>query len=245
MKKIIPHFFTFLNLFCGFLSIYYSFQQNIFMSSLLIMIATIFDMLDGRLARLFQVQSSFGKEIDSFSDLITFGLSPAFLFFNFINQFFPNILTNINPLILLFFSFIYVVMAGIRLAYYNIKTNETQVVYFFTGMPSTFAGISIAILIGYPFFPSFLDYFFKPADLFLPFWFYPLFFLVYAFLMVSPIAYRKASTNFLNFKTFSNILLNLLFLVVLVFAFRYTLLLIVLCYTLSPLWIFKKRDKNV
>ena len=107
MKKIIhivPNFVTFLNLFSGFLSIYLSFKDEIGLASMAIMLATIFDLLDGRLARVLGVSSEMGKELDSFSDLTTFGIAPAFLFFNFARPY-----GLLPDLVLLTISFIFVI----------------------------------------------------------------------------------------------------------------------------------------
>ncbi|HCL56763.1 MAG TPA: hypothetical protein DHW82_07115 [Spirochaetia bacterium] len=253
MKRMIPSIVTFLNLFCGFLSIYYSNQignNNLFaltISSMAIMLATIFDLLDGRLARILKVESNIGKELDSFSDLITFGLAPAFLFLNFFQYLLFQKGIVVSPVIIIVFSFIYTITAAMRLAMYNINTNPNEKVEYFTGMASTFAGISVAGLIGFNYIPTLVDdwwikdfYLFQlPENLV----FYAVFYLFFAFLMVSKVKYKKSSTMLFNFKGgIGYILYNVGFFVFLIFAFRYFIIVMVITYTIIPVFrIFKKK----
>lgn len=238
MKKLIclvPNIITFLNLFCGFSSIYFSFTGKIDLAAMSIMLATIFDMLDGRLARVLGVTSEIGKELDSFSDLTTFGIAPAFLFFNFSRSF--GVLSE--PLLLVI-SFLFVVCATTRLAFYNVKTDSETPVHFFTGMPSTFAGISLAVLLGFNQTTDGLTWFLKEYfnytfSLPFSFWIYLIFFAGYAFLMVSKIPYAKSNSRLFNFRSFWNIMYNFGFFFFLIIAFKFFVLIIVLVYSISPL----------
>ena len=92
MKKHIPNLFTSLNLLSGWCSVYFAFQYKIKVSILLIMVAAIFDLLDGFLARLLKVDSPLGAQLDSFADLITFGLAPAIIVFNMVHHQFNSFL---------------------------------------------------------------------------------------------------------------------------------------------------------
>lgn len=236
--KIIPNVVTFLNLFSGFLAIYLAFNKELGLASMAIMLATIFDLLDGRLAQVLGVSSEIGKELDSFSDLLTFGIAPAFLFFNFFTTTYPN---QFPTWFLIGFSFLFVITATIRLATYNVKTDSDQPVKFFTGMPSTLAGISLASFFGFNHsndgLTLLLKKYFPDISLKLPFpcWVYLAIFLLYAFLMVSKIPYAKSNSRLFNFKSFWNILYNIAFFIFLFTAFKFFVITVVILYTISPL----------
>src|SRR6187455_2813600 len=82
----LPNLMTAGNLFCGFLALTkiveaqgQSFNASIWHALIFILLACIFDLLDGRLARMGGTDSPFGREFDSLADLISFGAAPAFL----------------------------------------------------------------------------------------------------------------------------------------------------------------------
>ena len=77
--SILPNACTSMNLLCGYLSVVMTSQGEFLAAGWLIMLANIFDILDGRLARLTSVESRFGAELDSLADLVSFGMAPAFL----------------------------------------------------------------------------------------------------------------------------------------------------------------------
>ncbi|MBU0968999.1 MAG: CDP-diacylglycerol--serine O-phosphatidyltransferase [Proteobacteria bacterium] len=76
---ILPNLFTSMNLFCGYYSILASVQLRFVDAAIAIMIGSVFDFLDGKIARATKTTSKFGMEYDSLADLITFGLAPALL----------------------------------------------------------------------------------------------------------------------------------------------------------------------
>jgi CDP-diacylglycerol--serine O-phosphatidyltransferase len=78
----VPSFFTLMNLFCGFLSIISVSQGNFSFGAWLIVFAGLFDALDGLMARLANATSEFGMELDSLSDVVSFGVAPGFLIYN-------------------------------------------------------------------------------------------------------------------------------------------------------------------
>ena len=82
MKKgvyILPNLFTTGNLFCGFWAIISVFQEKYSYAAIAILLATVFDILDGKVARLSGSTSKFGVQYDSLADLISFGIAPALL----------------------------------------------------------------------------------------------------------------------------------------------------------------------
>lgn len=77
LKKHIPTFFTMLNLICGFSAILIA---DLRLSSYLLLLGMVFDILDGMLARMLKAMTDIGRELDSLSDLVSFGVAPAFLY---------------------------------------------------------------------------------------------------------------------------------------------------------------------
>eukprot|EP01047_Picozoa_sp_COSAG01_P000471 COSAG01_NODE_9_length_43729_cov_66.133463_8_plen_449_part_00 len=87
---LIPNAITLLNLSCGILAVLHSFIENYTTAGALILIGTILDALDGSLARKLNVSSKFGAQLDTTTDLITFGVAPGILIYSFLaNQNLP------------------------------------------------------------------------------------------------------------------------------------------------------------
>ena len=133
IKSKIPNLFTLLNLSLGILSILYIFENDYYMSSLLILLAALLDRFDGLLARKFNATSSIGKELDSLCDLISFGVAPSILAWH---------IKLINfGVIGIIITILYAVAGAYRLARYN--TTEFHGIY--VGIPITLAGGIVAI----------------------------------------------------------------------------------------------------
>ena len=130
--SVIPNLFTAMNMFCGFLSIVNTSQQKYFYAAWLIIIAAIFDALDGVMARLTNSSSELGVELDSLSDIISFGTAPAFLFYSlYLFQYeIWGILISSSLLI----------AGGFRLARFNIQLVGFDK-KFFKGLPIPTAAI--------------------------------------------------------------------------------------------------------
>src|SRR3954471_44711 len=79
MRKIyiLPNLFTTANMFCGFYAIVAAIHGNFLTAAWSILVAMIFDTMDGRVARLTRATSNFGVEYDSLSDLVSFGMAPG------------------------------------------------------------------------------------------------------------------------------------------------------------------------
>src|SRR5690606_22621190 len=78
---VLPNLVTTGNIFCGFYAILQALNGNFEKAAYAIVVAAVFDLLDGRLARLTRSTSKFGAEYDSLCDLISFGMAPAILLF--------------------------------------------------------------------------------------------------------------------------------------------------------------------
>ncbi|MFW9598373.1 MAG: CDP-diacylglycerol--serine O-phosphatidyltransferase [Paludibacter sp.] len=126
IKKHIPNFITTLNLFSGCFAIYYGFQANYEMVMAFILIAAVFDFMDGLAARILKAYSAMGKELDSLADVVSFGVAPGVLVFSLINE-------SALPDWMAFVGFIVPVFSALRLAKFNIDARQTS---SFIGMPT-------------------------------------------------------------------------------------------------------------
>jgi CDP-diacylglycerol--serine O-phosphatidyltransferase len=122
-------------MFCGFLSIINSFEGNFIYASILIIIAAIFDLLDGLAARITKSASEFGVELDSLSDVISFGAAPAFLIYNI------QLKIYLEAGILI--SAFYLICVALRLARFNVQLSGFEKKFFY-GLPSPLAGMTIS-----------------------------------------------------------------------------------------------------
>ncbi|MFC1728706.1 CDP-diacylglycerol--serine O-phosphatidyltransferase [candidate division KSB1 bacterium] len=130
----LPHFFTISNIFLGFLSITYSLHENYTTAAWCIAAASVFDNLDGKIARMTHTHSRFGMELDSLADIISFGVAPAFLVYT----------TNFSAVGIwgVFFSFLFVLAGVFRLARFNI-TQKSFKKNKFRGLPIPMAALAV------------------------------------------------------------------------------------------------------
>ncbi|MDH4238187.1 MAG: CDP-alcohol phosphatidyltransferase family protein, partial [Phycisphaerae bacterium] len=84
---VLPSLVTILNGVCGFAAIIFTSRGGFAMAGYMVLLAMIADMLDGRLARMSKSTSSFGGQLDSLCDIISFGVAPAFLMFEVLQEF--------------------------------------------------------------------------------------------------------------------------------------------------------------
>ncbi len=127
-KRIaVPSFFTLMNLFSGFLSIISVAKGDLVLGAWLIAIAGLFDVFDGLMARLANATSDFGIELDSLSDMVSFGVAPGFLIY----QFSLHDMGNLGILI----SAIPPLCGAVRLARFNVNARLTPSYDFFIGLP--------------------------------------------------------------------------------------------------------------
>ncbi|TVQ13555.1 MAG: CDP-diacylglycerol--serine O-phosphatidyltransferase [Bacteroidetes bacterium] len=133
-KHYIPNTITSLNLLCGSIAVVYAFEGYLHIAALLVIIASVFDFLDGFSARLLKAYSAVGKELDSLADLISFGLAPSVIVYISMQQHVPQWGPEWAGLnILPFIAFLITVFSGLRLAIFNIDENQTE---HFIGLPT-------------------------------------------------------------------------------------------------------------
>ncbi len=112
-KKFIPSLFTILNAFCGFLSIVHASNGEYDSAAMFIIYATLFDLFDGFVARLLKTSSDFGVELDSLSDVISFGAAPSYLLYAIFFKPYGGIGIVLSSLVMVF--------SAIRLARFNVE----------------------------------------------------------------------------------------------------------------------------
>jgi CDP-diacylglycerol--serine O-phosphatidyltransferase len=136
-RVILPNMFTLVGVCIGLSSIKFAFDEKFTLSIIAIIVAAIIDGLDGRIARLIQGTTKIGKELDSLTDVISFGVAPAFImYFWKLNE-----LGRIGWLICL----IYVVCVALRLARFNVNSGQEPSWRdnFFEGVPSPAGGVLV------------------------------------------------------------------------------------------------------
>jgi CDP-diacylglycerol--serine O-phosphatidyltransferase len=128
MRKIyiVPNFVTTANMFSGFYSMIASIQGDYVTAAWAIMAAAVFDMLDGRVARLAKATSEFGVQYDSLSDLVSFGVAPSILLFQWALQPFGRLGWAA--------AFLFCACGALRLARFNVNSGALPKGYF-QGLP--------------------------------------------------------------------------------------------------------------
>lgn len=140
--SLIPHALTSGNLCCGLISIVATSNSEFFVAAAFLAISMIFDFLDGRAARRLSVPSSFGKEYDSLSDQISFGVAPAFMYYKWV-------LVNLHPVLSIGVFLMYVLAVSIRLARFNTgASKEKTSSNYFEGLSSPIAAAVLAGVVG-------------------------------------------------------------------------------------------------
>jgi len=134
-RAVVPSLFTVLNMFCGFLSIIHASKGDVMQASWLIILAAGFDALDGVMARITRSSSQFGVEIDSLSDVVSFGAAPAFLVYQVH-------LSSLEGFGVLLSSFV-MIFSGLRLARFNVNLVGFDKDHF-SGLPAPASALTIA-----------------------------------------------------------------------------------------------------
>jgi CDP-diacylglycerol--serine O-phosphatidyltransferase len=160
--KQLPNIFTLLNLVFGCLAIVVTLQngiiinetiegeqkidipEKIWLASLFMGIAAVIDFVDGFLARLLKSDSSMGKQLDSLADVVSFGVAPGMIIYQFLRRSYAQEASGVEISVLwLVPAFLLPAAAAWRLARFNLDTSQS---YSFKGMPVPAAGLLVASL---------------------------------------------------------------------------------------------------
>ena len=133
IKHSLPNMLTFINLSLGIVALLLAFQGELIQASLLVMVAALTDRFDGKVARMLDCTSELGKELDSLSDLVSFGVAPIVICWNISFM-------SLGPVGFLL-AVIFPIAGAFRLARYNVTTFNNV----FSGVPITIAGAFLSI----------------------------------------------------------------------------------------------------
>ena len=135
---ILPNLLTTGNLLCGFWAIISVFQERFYFAAVAVLLAAVFDVFDGKVAKLSGATSKFGMQYDSLADLVSFGIAPALLAFSWALRPYGKFGWLA--------AFLFVACGAIRLARFNVlaSTGETK---YFKGLPIPVAAAMIAFTI--------------------------------------------------------------------------------------------------
>ena len=125
MSKHIPNLLTISNLICGCIALYFTFQGELVFTAYLIGLAAIFDFMDGATARLLNVSSPIGKELDSLADMVSFGLVPGSVVFHLLEE---GALSQYS-----FIALVIPIFSAYRLAKFNVDEDQNE---NFIGLPT-------------------------------------------------------------------------------------------------------------
>ena len=164
-NKFIPSFISLGNLVAGFLSLLFTINGKWTPAAFTIILSMLLDGIDGLIARKLKVQGEFGREIDSLSDLVSFGVAPAALIYS--SHFSQKEIIGLIAVVP------YIICSALRLAKFNLQPPKS----YFVGLPITIAGSFLASLVICNFkFPPFL---------------LSIIIISLSYLMISPIHYPK------------------------------------------------------
>lgn len=221
IKKHIPNTITCCNLLSGCVSILFTCNNHLLWASAMIFIAAIFDFLDGFAARTLDAKSPIGGELDSLSDVVSFGVAPSFIVAWFLSKsgigwWVHDV--NLFPML----GFILAAFAAVRLAKFNIDTRQS---HNFIGLPVPAVGLFIASL---PFFTMEMNPYLLLAMV-----------AIFSWLMISEVPFFSFKIKNLRFKDnvlryfvviFAIIAVIIMKLAALPFVFLFYILLSVICY---------------
>ncbi|MBN1558694.1 CDP-diacylglycerol--serine O-phosphatidyltransferase [candidate division KSB1 bacterium] len=148
---------TTINLFCGFLAVTMVVSGNYVAAAWIILLAGVFDALDGPIARAAGQDSDFGLQMDSLSDVVSAGIAPSLLIYEYALKY-----ISARMAVGLMVGFLPLFFAAFRLARYNVMTQREGHKTYYTGLPAPMAAASLASLVilhhnvGWPFLLRFM-----------------------------------------------------------------------------------------
>ncbi len=226
---VLPSLFTVGNIFCGYYAILATMRGNYGAAAYAIGIAILLDMLDGRIARLTNSSTGFGLQLDSLADVISFGIAPSVLALVWG-------LSAVESRLAWTAAFTFTICGAMRLARFNVQAGNLK---HFVGLPIPAAGGAIAALVHF-----FGDPIQSPLGSNLMV--LGVFFL--SFLMISTIRYSSLKYLTLGRKSHLTILVIALFVALIVYYSRWTLLALAFTYCVSGpitrLYVLVRRKRS-
>jgi CDP-diacylglycerol--serine O-phosphatidyltransferase len=140
----IANLVTYLNVALGVTAIYFIVQENFFVAIILAWIAGACDIIDGKLARKYDLSTEFGIQLDSFADFLSFVVMPPFLLFYAVKHY--NGITGVEELVLGLVFIWYIINGLRRLVEFNLKVDVGEVEKYFEGVPTPLGAILLWIL---------------------------------------------------------------------------------------------------
>jgi len=202
IKGMVPNIFTMGNLVCGFMAILASFEGQVIDACWLIILGGFLDVLDGKIARFSGTSSPFGRELDSLSDFLSFGVAPAVVVYIVKLQY----MGKWGWLI----GIVYIMCAGYRLARYNLMA-ESDEKKDFLGLPTP---MSAAGLVSYIIFSFYIWDKLEYSE------YLVVMIVAFSFLMISQFEYNSAPDNFNNKRNRIKILAVIVCVILLVINYR-------------------------
>ncbi len=227
---ILPNTITILGLLCGLYAIILSFNGRFVLAAYALILAALFDGLDGKVARLVKGTSEFGVQLDSLCDLVSFGVAPAILVYSWVLAPFGRVG--------LMAVFLFVACGALRLARFNVQAGKVSNVYF-VGLPIPAAAAFIASGV------LFVNALGLNLDRTLLSVFFVVSIYVLAFLMVSTVPfYSFKKINYIKEKPFNSLVILVLLIFVIGMYFEILFFLLVFGYIAAGLLLFLLRLKR-
>jgi len=120
MKRLIPNALTCANLLSGCVGIVFAFKGRLDVAAYAVLVSGIFDFFDGFSARILNVKSLIGKELDSLADMVSFGFLPGVVMYQLLSQ------SDYTSPYLPYIGFLITIFSALRLAKFNLDTRQTE-----------------------------------------------------------------------------------------------------------------------
>jgi len=139
----IANLVTYLNVALGIMAIYFIVKGDFFTAIILAWIAGACDIIDGKLARKYELSTEFGIQLDSFADFLSFVVMPAFLLFYALKS---GITSGWEEMLIGLVFIVYIILGLRRLVEFNLKADVGEIEKFFEGVPTPFGAILLWVL---------------------------------------------------------------------------------------------------